>query len=137
MNVKKWLPRPLRCRPLRGLVGTAGQPPNSRKSPTAWMGRSGNLPHLVCQAEGNWDKEVGHEVELLYFHSGKDALRTLPRQDMVIGGNWERYPPVHGRPCATNTYDHCHPPTAHERWHVQRAVMVRPDSPNIADHRVL
>ena len=77
MNVKKWL---------RGLcaavlcvayaAGAAGAA-DLQKIPTAWMGAQETFPIWYAKQKG-WDKEVGLDVELLYFNSGMDALNTLP-----------------------------------------------------------
>lgn len=85
MNVKKWL---------RGLcaavlcvayaAGAAGAA-DLQKIPTAWMGAQETFPIWYAKQKG-WDKEVGLDVELLYFNSGMDALNTLPAKTWVFGG---------------------------------------------------
>ena len=112
--------RPLRCRPLRGLCGTAGAA-ELQKVPTAWMGAQ-ETSHLYAKQKG-WDKEVGLDVELLYFSSGMDALSTLPAKTWSSAA-WERFPPSWA-PCATTPTSL--PTATTRRWSTPS--MVRPDSP--------
>ena len=76
MNVKKWLRGLCAAVLCVAYVGTAGAA-QLQKVPTAWMGAQETFPIWYAKQKG-WDKEVGLDVELLYFSSGMDALSPLP-----------------------------------------------------------
>ena len=84
MNVKKWLRGLCAAVLCVAYVGTAGAA-ELQKVPTAWMGAQETFPIWYAKQKG-WDKEVGLDVELLYFSSGMDALSTLPAKTWVFGG---------------------------------------------------
>ncbi len=84
MNVKKWLRGLCAALLCVASVGTADAA-TLQKVPTAWMGAQETFPIWYAKQKG-WDKEVGLDVQLLYFSSGMDALNTLPAKTWVFGG---------------------------------------------------
>ena len=90
MNVKKWLRGLCAAVLCVAYVGTAGAA-ELQKVPTAWMGAQETFPIWYAKQKG-WDKEVGLDVELLYFSSGMDALSTLPAKTWVFGGMGTIFP---------------------------------------------
>ena len=121
MNVKKWLRGLCAAVLCVAYVGTAGAA-ELQKVPTAWMGAQETFPIWYAKQKG-WDKEVGLDVELLYFSSGMDALSTLPAKTWVFGG-MGAIPALMGA-LRHDTYviANCNDEA------MVNAVMVRPDSP--------
>ena len=74
MNVKKWLRGLCAAVLCVAYVGTAGAA-ELQKVPTAWMGAQETFPIWYAKQKG-WDKEVGLDVELLYFSSGQSPVPT-------------------------------------------------------------
>ena len=125
MNVKKWLRGLCAAVLCVAYVGTAGAA-ELQKVPTAWMGAQETFPIWYAKQKG-WDKEVGLDVELLYFSSGMDALSTLPAKTWVFGG-MGAIPALMGA-LRHDTYviANCNDEA------MVNAVMVRPDSPILAE----
>ena len=104
MNVKKWLRGLCAAVLCVAYVGTAGAA-ELQKVPTAWMGAQETFPIWYAKQKG-WDKEVGLDVELLYFSSGMDALSTLPAKTWVFGG-MGAIPALMGASWAAATAEFC------------------------------
>lgn len=121
MRLKKWISRlavAVLCLALPGMALAA----DLQKVRTAWLDGQETFPIWYAKEKG-WDKEVGLDLELIYFDSGADALKTLPSKQWVFGA-MGAIPAMIG----ALRYDLSVIGNANDEA-LANAVMVRPDSP--------
>ena len=121
MNIKKWLRGLCAALLCVASMGTANAV-TLQKVPTAWMGAQETFPIWYAKQQG-WDKQVGLDVQLLFFSSGMDALSTLPAKTWVFGG-MGAIPAMMG----ALRYDTCVIANCNDEA-LANAVMVRANSP--------
>ncbi len=86
MRLKKWLGTACMALALLGLAaGPAPHAAELTKVATAWMGEQETFPIWYAKDQG-WDKELGLDVNMLYFNSGMDSMNTLPAGSWVFAG---------------------------------------------------